>query len=178
MESPPQRTEAGAERAIDERNAFIMTSIMQDVVRMGTGARAMQLGRQDLAGKTGTTNDFIDAWFCGYNTQLVAVAWIGFDNPHTLGSGETGAQAALPMWMSYMGKVLKNVPETPRAVPEGVVTLRVNPATGLREPDGKSGVIEYFFQEYVPAEHDASATGEAPADGAPTRPEDVRNQLF
>jgi penicillin-binding protein 1A len=137
----------------------------------------MQLGRQDLAGKTGTTNDFIDAWFCGYNTQLVAVAWIGFDNPRTLGSGETGAQAALPMWMGYMGKALKGLPETARQVPEGVVTVRVNPATGLREPDGKSGIIEYFFQEYVPGEQDPAA-GEGSGSGAPGTGEDVRSQIF
>ena len=74
---------------------------------MGTAARAMQLGRTDLAGKTGTTNEFIDAWFCGFGTGLVAVAWVGFDNPHTLGHNETGGQAALPIWMSYMGKVMK-----------------------------------------------------------------------
>jgi len=148
-------------------------------VRMGTAARAMQLGRHDLAGKTGTTNDFIDAWFCGFNSQLAAVAWIGFDNPHTLGSGETGAQAALPMWMSYMGKVLKGTPESVRPVPGGVVTVHVDPGTGLREPDGKSGIAEYFFQEYVPGEHDATAAaGDASSGGAPARPEDVRNQLF
>ena len=176
MQNTPQRAGENAERAIDERNAFIMTSIMQDVVRAGTAARAMQLGRQDLAGKTGTTNDFIDAWFCGYNTQLVAVAWIGFDNPRTLGSGETGAQAALPMWMGYMGKALKGLPETARQVPEGVVTVRVNPATGLREPDGKSGIVEYFFQEYVPGEQDPAAEGSG--SGAPGTGEDVRSQIF
>ena len=76
---------------------------MRDVVRVGTAARAMKLGRQDLAGKTGTTNDFIDAWFCGFNASLVAVAWIGFDTPQTLGRNETGGAAALPMWMGYMG---------------------------------------------------------------------------
>jgi penicillin-binding protein 1A len=99
-----------AERAIDPRNAFIMTTMLRDVVRAGTAARAMQLGRQDLAGKTGTTNDFVDAWFCGFNASVVAIAWIGFDQPRTLGSGETGAVAALPIWMNFMAKVLKGVP--------------------------------------------------------------------
>src|SRR5690606_6010602 len=78
MQSKPPRAEGDAERVIDARNAFIMNSIMRDVVRSGTAARAMRLGRGDLAGKTGTTNDFIDAWFCGFNTNLVAVAWMGF----------------------------------------------------------------------------------------------------
>ena len=86
-----------AERLIDARNAFIMTSILQDVIRRGTATRAMQLGRHDLAGKTGTTNDFTDAWFDGFNAQLVAVAWIGFDQPRSLGKGEVGARAALPI---------------------------------------------------------------------------------
>ena len=103
LAAQPAAAGAGAERAIDARNAFIMTSIMRDVVRVGTGARAMKLGRGDLAGKTGTTNEFVDAWFCGFTSELVAVAWIGFDTPHTLGRNETGAQAALPIWMGYMG---------------------------------------------------------------------------
>ena len=102
-----------AERVIDPRNAFIMTTMMRDVVRGGTAARAMQLGRQDLAGKTGTTNESVDAWFCGFNATEVAVAWIGFDQPRTLGPQETGAVAALPIWMAYMAKSLKGVPEVP-----------------------------------------------------------------
>ncbi|MEN6628140.1 MAG: penicillin-binding protein 1A, partial [Sulfuricella sp.] len=105
----PKRAGEDAERVIDERNAFIMTTIMRDVVRFGTGARAMQLKRQDLAGKTGTTNDQVDAWFTGFNAKLVAIAWIGFDQPRSLGGAETGAQAALPIWMSYMGKALNGV---------------------------------------------------------------------
>src|SRR5271166_6130263 len=100
----------GAARAIDPRNAFIMTTMLRDVVRAGTGARAMQLGRQDLAGKTGTTNDNVDAWFCGFNASRVSIAWIGFDQPKTLGNNETGAVAALPTWMYFMAKVLKGVP--------------------------------------------------------------------
>ena len=94
-----------AERVIDPRNAFIMTTMMRDVVRGGTAARAMQLGRQDLAGKTGTTNESVDAWFCGFNAAEVAVAWIGFDQPRTLGPQETGAAAALPIWMAYHGQI-------------------------------------------------------------------------
>ena len=101
----PVTVSKGAERVIDQRNAFIMTNMMQDVIRGGTGARAMALGRVDLAGKTGTTNEQLDAWFAGFQRHLCAVAWIGYDIPRTLGDGETGAVAALPIWMSYMGTV-------------------------------------------------------------------------
>ena len=106
----PETAGVDAERVLDERNAFLMTTLMRDVVRYGTAAAAMRLGRNDLAGKTGTTNDHIDAWFCGFNAGLVGVAWIGFDTPANLGPNETGSQAALPIWMGYAGKVLKGVP--------------------------------------------------------------------
>ena len=149
----PDRAGEGAERAIDGRNAFIMTSLLQDVVRSGTATRAMQLGRTDLGGKTGTTNDFVDAWFCGFGTGLVAVSWIGFDNPHTLGHNETGGQAALPMWITYMGRAMKGVEELQKSVPEGVVQVRINPESGLREADGR-GIPEYFYQEFLPPERD------------------------
>jgi penicillin-binding protein 1A len=152
----PDRAGEGAERAIDGRNAFIMTSLLQDVVRSGTATRAMQLGRTDLGGKTGTTNDFVDAWFCGFGTGLVAVSWIGFDNPHTLGHNETGGQAALPMWITYMGRAMKGVEELPKSVPEGVVQARINPESGLREADGR-GIPEYFYQEFLPPERDGEA---------------------
>ncbi len=171
----PAAAGAGAERVIDERNAFIMNSIMRDVVRGGTGARAMKLGRGDLAGKTGTTNEFVDAWFCGYNPELVAVAWIGFDTPQTLGRNETGAQAALPIWMGYMGAALKGSSEHPLVPPNGVVAVRVNPDTGLRVADAQTGIVDYFYQEFLPPEHETLVGGVMGGD----RPrEEVRNQLF
>lgn len=154
-------------RVIDARNAFIMDSMMHDVIRYGTGARAMALGRQDLAGKTGTTNDYIDAWFSGYQPTLAAVAWVGFDQPKKLGPGETGSVAALPIWMSYMSKALKGVPEMFQRPPEGIVSVRVN-ENGLRAPDGRQ---ELFFRENVPAEQPAG-------ESATRTPEEVKNQLF
>jgi penicillin-binding protein 1A len=160
-----------AERAIDPRNAFIMTTMLRDVVRAGTGAKAMQLGRQDLAGKTGTTNDSIDAWFCGYNAAMVGVAWIGFDQPKTLGPQETGAAAALPIWMAFMAKALKGVPEVPLKPPEGVVVARVNPETGLRDDSG-GGIPEYFYAEFTPRRDETAA-----AQGKES-PREIRNQLF
>ncbi|HXF65618.1 MAG TPA: penicillin-binding protein 1A [Burkholderiales bacterium] len=175
MQAKPAVAGGGAPRVIDARNAFIMTSIMRDVVRMGTAARAMKLGRGDLAGKTGTTNEFVDAWFCGYNPELVAVAWIGYDTPQTLGRNETGAQAALPIWMGYMGAVLRGVPERPFIPPEGVVAVRVDPDTGLRVADGQAGIVDYFYHEFLPPEHETLVggvlRGARPAD-------EVRNQLF
>ena len=172
----PAQAGETAERAIDARNAFIMSNMLQDVVKMGTATRAMQLGRTDLAGKTGTTNEFVDAWFCGFGSGLVAVAWIGFDNPHTLGHNETGAQAALPMWISYMGKVMKGVEETPRTVPEGVVQARISPESGLRDPDGR--IAEYFYQEFLPAEREGETAPVGAPAGAPKPPEEVKSQLF
>ena len=160
-----------ADRAIDPRNAFIMTTMMRDVVRGGTAARAMQLGRQDLAGKTGTTNDSVDAWFCGFNAAEVAVAWIGFDQPRTLGPQETGAVAALPIWMAYMAKSLKGVPEVPLKPPDGILVARINAETGLRESEG--GITEYFYAEFPPRQREDAL---APP-GAQT-PREVRNQLF
>ena len=155
-------------RVIDVRNAFIMDSMMHDVVRYGTAARAMALKRQDLAGKTGTTNDYIDAWFSGYQPTLVGIAWVGFDQPKKLGPGETGSVTALPIWMSYMSKALKGVPEMFQRPPEGVTSVKVN-ENGLQSPDGRS---EFFFRENVPAQQPAG-------DSTMTRtPEEVKNQLF
>ncbi|MDZ7656587.1 MAG: penicillin-binding protein 1A [Sulfurimicrobium sp.] len=147
-QSKPLRAGESAERVIDARNAFVMTSLMQDVVRQGTATKAMQLGRHDLAGKTGTTNDQIDAWFCGFNSKLVAVAWIGFDRPRSLGSNETGGHAALPIWVSYMGKALKGTPDSDYPVPEGVSVFKINPQNG--QIAGDNGIPEFFYQEFPP----------------------------
>jgi penicillin-binding protein 1A len=170
-----QPTKAGdpSLRVLDGRNAFIMDSMMQDVTRYGTGARAASLGRKDLAGKTGTTNDHVDAWFAGYQPGLVGIAWIGFDQPKKLGANETGALAALPIWMGYMGRMLKGVPESTQTVPEGVISVRIDPETGLQASDGK--LAEYFYREFLPADQPETTTAER----AGTRsPEEVRSQLF
>jgi penicillin-binding protein 1A len=169
-----QPAKAGDEslRVIDARNAFIMDNMLQDVVRAGTGARAASLGRKDLAGKTGTTNDYVDAWFAGYQQELVGVAWIGFDQPKKLGTNETGALAALPIWMSYMGRALKGVPEALPGAPSGVVSVRIDPETGLQAPD--SPVAEYFYREFLPAEQSTATAERAPVRST----EEVRSQLF
>jgi penicillin-binding protein 1A len=170
----PERAGIDAERVLDERNAFLMTNLMRDVVRYGTAAKAMSLGRQDLAGKTGTTNDHIDAWFAGFQGNLAAVAWIGYDTPTNLGANETGGAAALPIWMAYAAKVLKGVPETELVPPAGVVAVNINPATGLREHDANGKTMEYFYQESQPPFGDDSAFAR---DGS-RPPEEVKNQIF
>lgn len=174
-QAKPVRAGESAERAIDARNAFIMTTLMQDVVRHGTAIKAMQLGRHDLAGKTGTTNDQIDAWFCGFNSNLVAVSWIGFDRPRSLGGGETGGQAALPIWMGYMGKALKNVPESQYALPDGVSVININPENGLRANEG--GAPEYFYQEFPPPTQNQWTDDAIGFPGAKS-PDEIKDQLF
>ena len=162
-QAQPSQVAKNAVQIIDPRNAYLMTTMMQDVVERGTATRAKQLNRTDLAGKTGTTNDHVDAWFCGYQTGLVAVAWIGFDNPKSLGEHETGGRAALPIWVNYMGKVLQNVPMSPPISPQGVITARVNPATGFRVSHG--GIVEHFLQEQLPPEagHEDDDSSRPPA---------------
>lgn len=112
-----------ANRAIDARNAFVMDSLLRDVVRKGTATPALRLKRGDLAGKTGTTNDAFDAWFAGYSPSLAAVAWVGYDQPRKLGERETGGGLALPIWINYMAVALKGVPESPATAPSGVVSI-------------------------------------------------------
>ena len=170
----PETAGVDAERVLDERNAFLMTTLMKDVVRSGTAARAAALGRQDLAGKTGTTNDHVDAWFAGYNAGLVAVSWIGFDVPTNMGANETGGQAALPIWMAYASKVLKDVPETEYPQPSGVVAVNINPVTGLREPGGASRTLEWFYQESQPPVGEEGSLARDVSRPA----EEVRNQIF
>ena len=121
FEAKPVRVNVDASRVLDARTAFVMDSLLQEVTKSGTAASARaKLGRNDIAGKTGTTNDSNDAWFAGYNPKIVAVAWIGFDKPASLGDRETGGGLALPMWISYMTTALKNSPQEARQVPEGV----------------------------------------------------------
>lgn len=142
-------TAPAAVPVIDPRNAFTMASMMQDVVRRGTATGAMKLGRNDLAGKTGTTNDHRDTWFAGFQATRVAIAWMGYDQPRPLGGSETGGVTALPIWVQYMSEVLKGVPEMPFSPPPGLVAQNIDPVTGNTLPDAQ-GVTEYFYQEFAP----------------------------
>jgi penicillin-binding protein 1A len=141
----PKRAGDESLRVIDPRNAFIMDHMLQDVTRVGTAARAARLGRSDLAGKTGTTNEFVDAWFAGYQPTLVGIAWMGFDQPRSLGRNQTGGVVALPMWIGYMDRMLKEVPEMPREPPPGVISVPVMGVQG----EGRLAP-EYFYREAVP----------------------------
>jgi penicillin-binding protein 1A len=131
-------------RAIDPRNAYLMDSMLRDVALHGTAARAtVTLKRHDIAGKTGTTNEQVDAWFCGYQKTVAGCAWIGFDQPKNMGSRETGNSAALPCWIGYMNKVLKDVPQADMPLPKGLV------AAEIVDPE-KGPVVDYFYEENAP----------------------------
>jgi penicillin-binding protein 1A len=160
----PDKSNDEANRVIDVRNAFLMDNMLKDVVKYGTATKALILKRSDIAGKTGTTNDSFDAWFAGYQQKLVGIAWIGFDQPKNLGNKETGGGLALPIWIGYMQKVLKDVPIDERPVPAGIIT-----ANG-----------EFYYAENPPGAGVGSlGVGENPAspDAEKTRDE-VKNELF
>ena len=159
----PESAGDPANRVIDARNAFMIDSMLKDVVKYGTAAKAMALKRTDLAGKTGTTNDSLDAWFAGYQPKLVGIAWIGYDQPKNLGNRETGGGLALPIWMGYMQKVLKDVPMEERPVPDGMIQV--------------GG--EYYYAENPPGSgvRSLGLSERAPSEEEKTRDE-VKNELF
>jgi penicillin-binding protein 1A len=142
-----------APQVINPQNIWIMNSMTRDVIQRGTGRRALVLGRKDLSGKTGTTNDQHDAWFSGFNTDIVTVTWVGFDKFLPLGSRETGARAALPMWVDYMRTALEGMPESVMERPPGLVNVRIDPATGkLASSSNQDAVFEVFRPGHVPQE--------------------------
>ena len=143
-----------AERIMSPENHYLTVSMMRDVVRRGTGRKALALGRNDLAGKTGTTNDQKDAWFSGFNPDLVATVWIGFDQPTTLGRWASGGGTALPVWVDYMREALDGAPEEQFEQPEGIVTVRIDPDSGLlASPGQKDAIFEYFKTGSAPTEY-------------------------
>jgi penicillin-binding protein 1A len=163
-----------APRVITPQNAFLMTSILRDVVSYGTGQGATVLGRRDLAGKTGTTNDHRDAWFNGFNADLVTTAWVGFDQPAPLGRGEVGGHAALPIWVDYMRTALEGMAEKPLAPPPGIVSAIINRETGkLTDATDPDSMPEYFVDGTQPTE---AGTASGPTTGGGG--ENVREGLF
>jgi penicillin-binding protein 1A len=163
MEAQPVVAGDESQRVLSARNAFLMDSLLRDVTRFGTAVRAQSLKRSDLAGKTGTTNDSHDAWFAGYGGGLVAVGWMGFDQPRPLGERETGGGLALPIWINYMAAALKNREEVAPAMPEGVVALNG----------------ELYYAEFPPGAAVASLgleDGLAPEEQKKT--DKVRDQIF
>jgi len=132
--------------------------MMRDVIQRGTGRRARELGRPDLAGKTGTSNDRRDAWFSGYNGDLVATAWVGFDQDRSLGAGEEGSRTALPIWKYFMKDALAGTRDAMISRPSGIITARIVPETGLVAPAGYSGAIFELFREgHVPDKQPSDA---------------------
>lgn len=164
----PEVAGENAPRTLDARNAFVMTNMMHDVVRFGTAAKARALGRNDLAGKTGTTNDTNDAWFAGFQPRLVAIVWIGFDQPKSLGGSETGGAAALPVWINYMSKALKDQPEYEYPMPEGVMVQTLQTEKGLQP--------EYFFSEFPQTNPELGLGSSSGGSVAPL--EEIKNLLF
>ena len=171
-----------APRVISAQNAFIMRSIMREVVERGTAVRAKALGRSDLAGKTGTTNDQIDAWFSGFNDQVVTTAWTGFDNQRKMGRRETGSAAALPMWIDFMRVALDGRPETLHEQPEGLVTVRIDAASGKRaDVDSRNSLFEVFRVENAPRELVVKTSSDPVDDftlNAPDTEEEVVEEIF
>jgi penicillin-binding protein 1A len=141
-----------APRVMDPRAAYMIDSILKEAVKRGTGRRAMELKRDDIAGKTGTTNGPMDAWFSGYVGTLVTTTWLGFDQNTPLGKNEFGGSAAVPVWVAYMREIVKDLPRQERPRPEGLVSVRVDPKTGmLAAPGQPDAMFELFPLESVPS---------------------------
>lgn len=165
---------AAAPRVISEQNAFLITSALRDVIQHGTATLAKKLGRTDIAGKTGTTQNQVDAWFAGYNADIVAISWLGFDQPQSL--HEYGAQAALPMWMQFMQSALKGKPLHALEQPQGIVSIRIDPMTGRRaSARDPNAMFEYFMLPHVPDEDNGTyvATPEDDQQASTDEPEQL-----
>ncbi|WP_390619137.1 penicillin-binding protein 1A [Maricurvus nonylphenolicus] len=164
-----------APKVLDAKVAYIIDNMLRDVIKKGTGRRAQVLGRSDLAGKTGTTNGPKDAWFSGYNGHMVATTWLGFDQNLPLGRGEYGGSAALPIWIDFMRTALDGIPETVREQPDGLITVRIDPETGLRaRPDNPDAIFEIFRTENAPTLEDDNS--DTPA--VYTEEESLPDELF
>jgi penicillin-binding protein 1A len=164
-----------APRAITQQNAYLLADMMGDVIRRGTARRALVLKRTDIAGKTGTSNDHHDAWFCGFNGRLVAAAWVGFDQEASLGPGEEGGRTAVPIWIHFMREALRGTSEAPVPAPEGLVTVKISPATGLlASADDPGAVFETFIEGHLPETADPFATPDSGRD----RSSDTDEPLF
>ncbi len=162
-----------APRVIDERNAFIMHTMLQDVIQHGTAVRAKILNRDDLAGKTGTTNE-ADTWFNGYQRNLVATVWVGFSDHRPVGDSEFGSNTPLPIWIDFMRVALDGVPEDTRQQPAGVVTMKIDPRTGeAATPDDQSAIFEYFLAEHTPTAAGRGQPGTESSSKQPVRPIDL-----
>lgn len=168
-----------APRVVSAQNIYLTVSMMKDVVKRGTGKQAMQLHRNDLAGKTGTTNDQRDTWFAGFNPDVATVAWLGFDNSQPLGDGESGARAALPMWINYMAKALEGVPERDMDPPPGLVSVKIDPLTGqLAGSENRNAIFEIFRADALPKQSFDDVFTGAPGESSGSMSSGEGEQLF
>ncbi|MEJ2062088.1 MAG: transglycosylase domain-containing protein [Reinekea sp.] len=184
---PAPKAKHYAKQVLSPQTAYLMNSMLRDVIQRGTGRAARaELPRKDLAGKTGTTNDAIDAWFTGFNGDIVASAWVGFDSNTSLGNNEFGGKAALPAWVEFMKTALKDKPENTMPLPVGIVQVRIDPKTGLlARPGTKGAKFEYFNEKNVPTRFtdetltiDFSADRSTPVDNKSVEPETGAESLF
>lgn len=167
-----------AQQVLQPTTVFLIRSMLQDVVKSGTAARAKSLQRNDLGGKTGTTNDQIDAWFAGFNNDVVASVWVGNDKLKPMGRRETGSSAALPIWISFMREAVKGTTEKPLTIPSGIVSARIDPASGLlARPEQQNAIFEYFSEESIPTEY-APLRGDFGLFGDPEAPNATQQPLF
>ena len=148
-----EHRELAPQQVVSKETAYVVTNMMEDVIQRGTARKAKSLGRP-LAGKTGTTNEFTDAWFIGFSPNIVAGVWVGFDDNRTLGDREAGASAALPIWMTFMQETLSRFPVTPFSIPDNIVYAKIDPHTGLlAPPDEEKGVVEIFVKGTEPKDY-------------------------
>jgi len=166
-----------ARRLADERSVYILHSMMRDVIRLGTGRRAQALGRDDISGKTGTTNEQRDTWFGGFNHDIATTVWVGFDQPQPLGRREFGASTALPVWIDYMEVALAGKPPSLMPRPNGIVNIRIDPETGKRARPGQEGAMfEIFREEDAPPPLDPQDESGSGSDNGGN--DDLSRQIF
>ena len=173
-DAAPLSAPLAAERVLDQRNAFIMDSMLRDVIQRGTGRRARDaLRRRDIAGKTGTTDEAADTWFNGYHRSMVASVWMGFADHRPLGEGVFGSNTSLPIWIDFMREALADEPEEERLMPPGVVSVKVEPGSGIAAAaDSPNAIFEYFFADNPPRQAAGSRLARSSADTS-VRPEDI-----
>lgn len=166
--------ETHAPRVLDARVAFVLNTMLRDVVKRGTGRRALVLNRNDLAGKTGTTDEAADTWFNGFHPRVVASVWVGFPSHSPLGAREYGSSTPLPIWIDYMRVALADQPEVPLEQPAGIVTLRIDPVTGNpAAPGDPDAPFEYFLEEFAPQPPAATGSPAAPGSADEVVPVDI-----
>jgi penicillin-binding protein 1A len=167
-----------AKRIMEPRVHYLINSMLKDVVQRGTATKARSLGRNDIAGKTGTTNGPTDAWFSGYNRDVVTTTWLGFDQNQPLGRREYGGTAALPIWMDYMALALKDSPVRDWKQPDGMTMVRIDPASGLlAQPSQDDAIFEVFRSEYAPTEYADPGNGGGQGNSTPSE-ELLEDDLF